>query len=66
MIMVQLKTSKERLERRMEQQLKRDKTVLARFNEHCKKYCISDAVTITANEFNLSTATVYNIRRRNA
>lgn len=64
--MVQLRTAKERLEKRMKQQLKRDKMVLAKFNEYCKKYCVSDAVTITANEFNLSAATIYNIRKRNS
>lgn len=63
--MVQLKTSKERLEKRNEQRLKRDRAILTRFNENCKKYSISDAVTITANEFNLSSMTIYNIRKRN-
>lgn len=62
--MVQLKTAKERLERKVEQRKRRDEIIMNRFKEYCKSYSISDAVTITANEFNLSVMTIYNIRRR--
>lgn len=64
--MVQFKTSKERLEKKIEQKQKRDNVILSRFNENCKKYSISDATVITANEFNLSAMTIYNIRKRNS
>lgn len=64
--MVNVRTSKERLEKKMEEKLKRDKVILSRFNDNCKKYSISDAVVVTANEFNLSTMTIYNIRKRNS
>lgn len=64
--MVNVRTSKERLEKKKEEQMKKDKIILSRFNEHCKKYSISDAVVITANEFNLSPVTIYNIRKRSS
>lgn len=63
--MVNLKTSKERSELKKEMQKQRDKLILERFEENKKKYTVSDAVAITANEFNLSQVTIYNIRRRN-
>lgn len=63
--MMQFKTAKERLEKRIEERKRKDKLVLNKFSEYCKRYSISDAVTLTANEFNISSMTVYNIRRRN-
>lgn len=64
--MVNVRTSKERLEKKLEEKSKRDRAILSRFNDNCKKYSISDAVVVTANEFNLSTMTIYNIRKRNS
>lgn len=63
--MVYIKTAKEKLERRVKERQRKDSLVLNKFNEYCKTYSISDAVTLTANEFNISNMTVYNIRRRN-
>lgn len=64
--MVQIKTSKERFEKKKEQRRRKDGIILSRFNENCKKYSITDAATITADEFNLSVMTIYNIRKRNS
>lgn len=63
--MVNIKTSKERSELKKEMQKQRDKIILNRFEEIKKNHSISDAVAITANEFNLSQMTIYNIRKRN-
>jgi hypothetical protein len=63
--MVQFKTSKERCEKRIEERKKKDEKVLAKFKENCKTYSISDAMVITADEFNISVVTLYNIRKRN-
>lgn len=63
--MVNLKTSKERSELKKEMQKQRDKLILSRFEEVRKNHTVSDAVAITANEFNLSQVTIYNIRKRN-
>lgn len=64
--MVQFRTAKERLEKKLEERQQKDKMILARFNEICKVHTVSDAVNLTANEFNLSPMTIYNIRRRNS
>lgn len=63
--MVNLKTSVERKELKEKMQKQRDKIILARFEEIRKNHTVSDAVAITANEFNLSPMTIYNIRKRN-
>ena len=62
--MVTVKTAKERIKKKKEEQAKRDKIIFSRFNELRKNYSVTDAVVITANEFNLSLVTVYNIRKR--
>lgn len=64
--MVNVKTAKERQERKLEERINRDKEIMARFNENRKIYSLSDAVIVTANEFNLSVPTLYNIRKRNS
>lgn len=62
--MVELKTSKEKLEEKRKLREARDKEVYLRFLELKEEHSLSDAVCITANEFNLSLPTIYEIRKR--
>lgn len=65
--MVELKTSRERIERKRERQRERDIIIVSRFEDYKSKgFSVSDAVKLTANDFDLSEPTVYNIRRRSS
>lgn len=62
--MVELKTSREKAEARKKLQEAKDKEIYLRFLELKDEHSLSDAVCITANEFNLSLPTIYGIRKR--
>ena len=58
--MVEIRTAKEKKELKEA----RNKAMLSRFDELTKEYDKSDATILVANEYNVSVATIYNIRRQ--